>query len=77
MYDKFGQILRVEVVINRPYLFRVLRWGTRQGRRIRAWFPMAKKVANLRRYAEISRAAAGRYLDALAVVADRYRHRDG
>jgi hypothetical protein len=70
MYDKFGQILRVEVVINRPYLFRVLRWGTRQGRRIRAWFPMAKKVANLRRYAEISRAAAGRYLDALAVVAD-------
>lgn len=70
MYDKFGQILRVEVVINRPYLFRVLRWGTRQGRRTLGWFPMAKKVAYLRRYAEISRAAAGRYLDALAVVAD-------
>lgn len=70
MYDKFGQVLRVEVVINRPYLFRVLRWGTRQGQRTLGWFPMAKKVAYLGRYAEISRQAAGRYLDALAVVAD-------
>lgn len=70
MYDKFGQVLRIEVVINRPYMFRVLRWGTRQGRRTLGWFPLAKKVAYLRRYAEISRQAAGRYLDALAVVAD-------
>ncbi len=70
MYDKFGQVLRLEVVINRPYLFRVLRWGTRQGERTLGWFPLAKKVAYLRRYAELSRQAAGRYLDALAVVAD-------
>jgi hypothetical protein len=70
MYDKFAQVLRIEVVINRPYMFRVLRWGTRQGQRQFGWFPLAKKVAYLRRYAEIARQAAGRYLDALAVVED-------
>jgi hypothetical protein len=70
MYDKFGCVLRVEVVINRPYTFRVLRWGTRQGKRLLAWFPLAKKVDYLRRYAEISSQAARRYLDALAVVDD-------
>ena len=70
MYDKFGQVLRIEVVINRPYPFRVLRWGTRQGQRVFGWFPLAKKLAYLPRYAEIGRQAAGRYLDALAVVVD-------
>jgi hypothetical protein len=70
MYDKFAQVLRIEVVINRPYMFRVLRWGTRQGQRVFGWYPLAKKVAHLRRYAEISRQAAARYLDALAVVHD-------
>lgn len=70
MYDKFAQVLRIEVVINRPYMFRALRWGTRQGQRHFGWFPLAKKVASLPRYAEISRQAAGRYLDALAVVED-------
>lgn len=38
----------------------VLRWGSRQGQRTLGWFPLAKKVAYLRRYAEISRQAAGR-----------------
>jgi hypothetical protein len=70
MYDKFAQVLRIEVVINRPYMFRVLRWGTRQGQRVFGWYPLAKKVAYLRRYAQIGRQAAGRYLDALAVVHD-------
>ena len=66
MYDKFGQVLRIEVVINQPQALRMRRWGTRRGQRVLAWFPLAKSVALLDRYAEISLQAARRYLDALA-----------
>jgi hypothetical protein len=70
MYDKFGSVLRIETVINRPYEFRVRRSGIRQGREVTAWFPMAKGMANLPRYAEVCMAANRRYLQALAVVDD-------
>jgi len=70
MYDKFGQVLRVEMVINRPRRFKVRRWGTRQGQRVFDWFPLLKNVAYLGRYAEIAYQATHRYLAALAVVAD-------
>jgi hypothetical protein len=70
MYDKFGQVLRIEMVINQPRVFKVCRWGTQQGQRVRAWFPLTKSVAFLGRYAEVSRQATHRYLDALAVVED-------
>jgi CBS domain-containing protein len=70
MYDKHGCVLRVETTINRPSEFKVRRRGVRNGQRVTAWFPMAKGVANLYRYAEISRGANRRYLDALAVVHD-------
>lgn len=70
MYDKFGCVLRIEVVINRPQVFHVRRWGTRQGRRVFAWFPLRKNVAHLGRYAEVSCQATRRYLEALAVVDD-------
>lgn len=70
MYDKHGCVLRVETTINRPSEFKVRRRGMRQGQRIMGWFPMAKGVANLYRYVEVSRAANRRYLDALAVVSD-------
>jgi hypothetical protein len=70
MYDKFGSVLRIETVINRPYEFRVRRRGRRQGQEVLGWFPMAKGVANLYRYAEVSFAANARYLDALASVDD-------
>ena len=70
MYDKHGSILRVETVINDPSEFRVRRWGIRQGRRQLGWYPMAKGVANLFRYAEVARAANRRYLDALAGLED-------
>ena len=66
MYDKHGCVLRVETTINRPYEFKVRRRGIRKGKSVIDWFPMAKGVANLYRYAEISRAANRRYLDALA-----------
>lgn len=70
MYDKFGYILRVETVINRPDEFKVRRWGTRKGKRVLDWYPMIKGVANLYRYAEVSLQANSRYLQALSAVDD-------
>jgi hypothetical protein len=68
MYDKFGQILRIETVINNPREFKVRRRVERQGRSQMAWCPMNKGVANFYRYHEVARAANDRYLNALAVV---------
>lgn len=70
MYDKFGQVLRVEVVINNPYCFQVRRWGTRRGERVFDWFPLIKNVAFLYAYARVAYQASGRYLNGLAVVDD-------
>lgn len=70
MYDKFGQILRVETVINDPREFRVRRRRTRQGCRQMVWCPMNKGVANFHHFERVARAANGRYLEALSVVED-------
>jgi hypothetical protein len=70
MYDKHGSILRIETVINQPSEFKIRRRGERRGKAVTDWFPLRKGVAGLYRYAEISRAANHRYLDALAVVKD-------
>ena len=69
-YDKHGCLLRVEAVINSPREFPIRRWGIRQGQRHLGWYPMAKGVANLYRYAEVARAANRRYLAALASLDD-------
>jgi hypothetical protein len=68
MYDKFGQILRIETVINQPREFRVRRRCTRKGISQMAWLAMNKGVANFYRYHEVALASNQRYLDALAVV---------
>jgi len=68
MYDKHGQVLRVETVINRPDEFKVRREVTRKGEQVMAWAPMRKGVGNLWRYAEVSRRANDRYLEALSVT---------
>lgn len=70
MYDKFGQVLRVETVINSPREFKVRRTRTRNGQRQKLWCPMNKGVANLGSYQRVCRAANERYLNALAVVAN-------
>lgn len=70
MYDKHGSVLRIETVINHPYEFKIRRRGRRKGQEVLGWFPMAKGVANLYRYAEVSLAANTRYLDALSTVGD-------
>jgi len=66
MYRKTAVCLRVETAINNPRDFKILRQGTRNGVGMVGWFVMSKNVRNLPRYAEISKAANGRYLDALA-----------
>jgi hypothetical protein len=68
MYDKFGQILRIETVINQPREFKVRRRRMRQGKHQMVWCPMNKGVANFYHYHAVARAANQRYLDALAVV---------
>jgi len=70
MYDKFGQVLRVETVINNPREFKVRRWRMRHGRRQRVWCPMNKGIANLYQYWAAAHAANVRYLEALSVVND-------
>lgn len=71
MYDKDGSALRIEPVINDPSEFVIHRRRDKQdGTQEVGWFPMAKGVANLYRYAEVSRQASARYLEALAVVDD-------
>lgn len=71
MYDKFGLILRVETVINRPREFSVFRTRHhRDGTTSQGWFPMNKDVGSLIHYQEQALACNRRYLDALAVVED-------
>jgi hypothetical protein len=68
MYDKFGQVLRIETVINNPREFKVRRQVRRHGRSQMSWCPMNKGVANFYHYHDVARAANDRYLNALAVV---------
>jgi len=68
MYDKFGQILRIETVINQPREFRVRRCRVRHGLRHMVWCPMNKGVANFYQYHAVAHAANQRYLNALSVV---------
>jgi len=70
MYDKFGQILRVETVINDPREFRVRRRRERNGTPQMVWCPMNKGVVNFHQFERVARAANSRYLEALAVVDD-------
>lgn len=70
MYDKFGQILRVETVINDPREFRVRRQRERNGTAQMVWCPMNKGVANFYQFERVAQAANRRYLEALAVVDD-------
>jgi hypothetical protein len=77
MYDKFGQVLRVEAVINNPREFPVRRRRKRHGRWKQVWCPMNKGIANLYQYRNAAHAANVRYLEALSVVNDptpAYRH---
>jgi hypothetical protein len=67
MYDKAGNVLRVETTINDPGEFRVRR--PRPNGEME-WQRLPKGVAWLWRYADVAGSSNGRYLEALAVVND-------
>jgi hypothetical protein len=68
MYDKQGSVLRIETTINNPDRFRVRRKGRHHGRLKMKWMRLRRGIADMRRRAELSRAANARYLTALSVV---------
>lgn len=71
MYDK-GNSLRIEVTINNPYDFKILKTkeddSTGEIITTKHWVPMGKSIVNLYRYAEISRAIIKRFIEALPVI---------
>jgi len=71
MYDK-GNNLRIEVTINNPKDFKVLKSVADEasGEPIdtKKWVPMGKGIANLYRYVEISKSIISRYINALPEV---------
>ena len=68
MYDK-GNNLRIEVTINNPKDFKVLKTKendeTGEIIETKEWVPMGKSISNLYRYVEISKSITKRYIEAL------------
>ena len=69
MYDK-GNNLRIEVTINNPKDFKVLKEkekviNHKEIIKEKVWLPMGKSIANLYRYVEISKSITKRYIEAL------------
>ena len=68
MYDK-GNNLRIEVTINNPRDFKVLKIKendeTGEIIETKEWIPMGKSISNLYRYVEISKSITKRYIEAL------------
>ena len=69
MYDK-GNNLRIEVTINNPKDFKVLKEKEKiiEHKTIekeKVWVPMGKSISNLYRYVEISKSITKRYIEAL------------
>lgn len=65
MYDKFSS-LRIEMTINDPKEFKIYKEVChRDGTTSKRWVPMGKSIANLYRYAEISKAANKRFLNSM------------
>ena len=71
MYDK-GNNLRIEVTINNPRDFKILKSEvdkiTGEVSDVKKWVSMGKSIANLYRYVEISKAITNRYINALPEI---------
>lgn len=71
MYDK-GNNLRIEVTINNPKDFKILKtvedYSTGEVTETKKWKPMGKSIANLYRYAEISSSIIQRFINALPEI---------
>ncbi len=70
MYDKQGQILRIESTLNNVSDYRAYRTKEGDDGGTKQWMPMRKGVADLARRAEVSQAGNSRYLDTLATAED-------
>lgn len=70
VYDKQGSVLRVETTLVHPEHFKVYR-PTASAPEQFQWQRLRRGVADLWRRAEVSRAANGRYLEALASVSGK------
>jgi hypothetical protein len=68
LYDKHGQILRVETTMTNPEAFRVYRTPESRPHGRKRWMMLRKSVADAPRRAEVSAAVNDRYLDALAAA---------
>jgi hypothetical protein len=68
MYDKAGQVLRVETTINDPSAFTVYRAKEGEPDGAKQWRPLRSGVADVHRRSEVSQAANQRYLEGLAAV---------
>ena len=66
MYDKYS-VLRVETTINNLREFKIFKKSKEEGRADK-WVPMGKSISNIYRYAEVSKAANKKYLDAVALA---------
>jgi hypothetical protein len=70
MYDKQGNILRVETTIDDAAAFKTFRRPEGKPEAAPAWHGMRKGIADLHRRTEVSQAANVRYLKAMASVDD-------
>lgn len=68
LYDKHGQVIRVETTVTRAEAFRVFRTPEGNPRARKRWMPLRKSVADAPRRAQVCAAANDRYLAALATV---------
>jgi hypothetical protein len=66
MYDKQGNVLRIETTINDPSHFKVYLTKESDKDGPRLWLPLQKGIADLRRRTAVSQSFNNRYLDALA-----------
>ena len=69
IYNKAGNILRVETTINQTRSFKSFRHPDDDQQRPANWLPMRKGVSDLHRRAEISQKANERYLNNLSTAA--------
>jgi hypothetical protein len=66
MYDKQGNLLRIETTMNHPYSFKAYRPKENDPKGARQWRYLRKGVADTQRRAEICQGINDRYLEALA-----------
>jgi hypothetical protein len=68
LYDKHGQVLRVETTLTHPHDFRVYRAPEDRPKGKKRWMLLRKSVADAARRAQVCAAANDRYLAALATT---------